>query len=84
MEKKAAIDFPQPDSVVSMTIDPATGLAANSDCPEKREEFYISGTEPAEYCHLHGGTPLQPLSEISPPADMVDPTDENNLPEAGN
>lgn len=71
MAKKAAIDFPQPESVVSMNIDPATGLAANSQCPEKRMEFYLSGTEPSEYCHLHGEAPLQPLplqELVGPPA----------------
>ena len=64
MAKRPAIDFPQPDTVVSMTIDPATSLAANSECPEKREEFYASGTEPTEYCSLHGGAPLQLLDTI--------------------
>lgn len=55
------LDFPQPETVISMIIDPATGLAANTDCPGKREEYFIAGTEPAEYCPLHSGTPLQPL-----------------------
>jgi len=55
------LDFPQPETVISITIDPTTGFAANSDCQEKGEEFYTLGTEPASYCHEHGGIPLQPL-----------------------
>lgn len=68
LAKRAPLDFQQPETVLSVTIDPATGLAANADCPVKREEFFIAGTEPIEYCPLHGGTPLQPL-----PAPLVLP-----------
>lgn len=64
LANRLPLDFPQPDTVISMTIDPATGLAATSGCPQQREEFYISGTEPQDYCPLHSGAPLQPL----PPA----------------
>jgi hypothetical protein len=58
-------------------IDPATGLAANSDCPEKMEEFFSAGSEPASYCPLHGGTPLQPLGTPVLP-EFVGPPYENN------
>jgi len=75
LANRAPVDFPQPETVISMTIDPASGLAANADCPEKREEFFTAGTEPTDYCHLHSGTPLQPLPPtvvvpefIGPPA----------------
>jgi len=61
LAKRAPVDFPQPETVISMTIDPNTGLAANVECPEKREEFFTAGTEPTGYCPLHGETPLQPL-----------------------
>lgn len=47
------VDFPKPDTVVSVSIDPETGFLATSDCPEKRDEFYIQGTEPSEYCPKH-------------------------------
>ena len=51
--------FPQPDTVVSVTIDPASGGLATAACPEKRDEFYVSGTEPNDYCSRHGGN-VQP------------------------
>ena len=61
LASRPTLDFPQPETVISITIDPATGFAANSGCPEKRKEFYISGTEPTSYCPEHDGIPLQPL-----------------------
>jgi 1A family penicillin-binding protein len=56
---KPAVDFPQPDMVVSVSIDPATGYLATPECPHKRDEFYIAGTEPTEYCPVHGGDALK-------------------------
>ena len=54
---KPGADFSKPDMVVSATIDPETGYLATPDCPAKRDEFYITGTEPTEYCPKHGGDP---------------------------
>ncbi|MBW4056415.1 MAG: PBP1A family penicillin-binding protein [Proteobacteria bacterium] len=62
---KPVVDFTRPDTVVSVSIDPATGYLAAPDCPEKRDEFFIAGTEPKEYCSAHGGTPVVP---ITPPS----------------
>ncbi|MCM2357437.1 MAG: PBP1A family penicillin-binding protein [Geobacteraceae bacterium] len=59
-------DFPKPETVVSVSIDPATGYLATSDCPERRDEFYIVGTEPTGYCPKHGGDPLSPASPLLP------------------
>lgn len=53
-------DFPRPDSVVSVRIDPATGCLAAPDCPEKQEEFYVAGTAPTVYCPRHGGPAVAP------------------------
>jgi len=52
---KPVVDFPRPDTVVSVSIDPATGFLATEVCPVKRDEYYIAGTEPTEYCPKHGG-----------------------------
>ena len=49
------VDFPKPDTVVSVVIDPSTGFLATTECPEKRDEFYIAGTQPTGYCPRHGG-----------------------------
>jgi 1A family penicillin-binding protein len=62
---KPAVDFPKPESVVSVAIDPETGYLATPECPEKREEFYIPGTEPTDYCPEHGGGLAKPSA--SPP-----------------
>lgn len=59
---KPAVDFTRPDTVVSVSIDPATGLLAAAECPKKRDEYYIAGTEPTEYCTLHGGGGTMPAS----------------------
>ncbi len=55
---KPVLDFPKPETVVSVSIDPATGRLATPDCPEKKEEFYLAGTEPTEPCPQHGGGTL--------------------------
>lgn len=52
---KPGTDFARPDTVVSVTIDPETGYPVTESCPKKREEFYIAGSEPGEYCPKHGG-----------------------------
>jgi 1A family penicillin-binding protein len=56
---KPAVDFPKPDGVVTATIDPTTGELATPICPTTREEFYIVGTEPTQYCSKHGGDTLE-------------------------
>jgi 1A family penicillin-binding protein len=73
---RPASDFQQPGSVVSIIIDPTTGYPANSDCPQKHEELFITGTLPESSCPLHGGAPLQSLpvtipSPAEPPAGAV-------------
>lgn len=77
---KPVVDFPQPDTVVSVTIDPATGCLATPDCPQKRDEFYIAGTEPTEYCPKHGGEALKPLS---PPPPSTQPATNGQQPGPG-
>jgi 1A family penicillin-binding protein len=64
---RPAADFPKPDTVVSVAIDPATGSLANAECPEQRDEFYIAGTEPTDYCPRHGGAPVNPPLQPPPP-----------------
>lgn len=50
-----AQDFETPVGVVQRKIDPKSGQLATSQCPEKRAEFFIAGTEPTVYCEIHGG-----------------------------
>jgi len=41
--------------VVSIQIDPDSGMPATPQCPKKINEVFISGTEPVGSCPLHGG-----------------------------
>lgn len=51
---RSSTDFVRPDSVVSVSIDSESGYLATPDCPKTVEELFISGTEPTEYCPVHG------------------------------
>ena len=80
---RPAVDFVKPDAVVSVIIDPATGERANAECPEKREEFFIAGSEPTENCRLHGGAPLNPAQPPAPqPASPLAPDEEEEQPDS--
>jgi penicillin-binding protein 1B len=46
--------FPEPEDVVTLEVDPETGLRATDRCPRTREEVFVAGTEPREECR-HGG-----------------------------
>ena len=72
LAEKPAVDFPKPDSVVSVLIDPTTGDLATPGCPKKREEFYVAGTQPTVYCPDHGESDLAPTSPT--PAPELPPT----------
>lgn len=48
-------DFETPVGVVQRKIDPKSGQLATAQCPEKRFEFFIAGTDPTVYCEVHGG-----------------------------
>ena len=47
--------FLAPDGIVSIDIDPLSGMPATPSCPTTRKEVYIAGTEPVGVCPLHGG-----------------------------
>jgi len=47
--------FDAPDGIVTINVDPQTGMAATSACPERKPEVFIAGTEPVGFCPLHGG-----------------------------
>jgi membrane carboxypeptidase/penicillin-binding protein len=57
---RPGIDFARPETVVTVAVDPSTGYRAAPECPEQGEEFFVAGTEPAEYCPVHGGELLLP------------------------
>ena len=45
---RPAVDFPRPPGIVSVHIDPITGLLASPDIGEGIEEEYLDGTAPTE------------------------------------
>jgi len=46
--------FEAPNGVVTVTIDPESGMPANAQCPTQAPEVFIAGTEPVGTCPLHG------------------------------
>ncbi|MDR0311446.1 MAG: PBP1A family penicillin-binding protein [Acidobacteriota bacterium] len=46
--------FERPQGIVSVGIDSDTLALALPECPSQREEVFVSGTAPVEYCTLHG------------------------------
>jgi len=54
-EYRDAQEFTAPEGVVSVEIDPLSGMPATPACPKVYSEVYIAGTEPVGTCALHGG-----------------------------
>ncbi|OCA82353.1 monofunctional biosynthetic peptidoglycan transglycosylase [Bacillus sp. FJAT-27225] len=48
---------PPKEGVTGVHIDPANGKLATKECPVRRFTYFVSGTEPDEYCtdHLENG-----------------------------
>lgn len=41
------------EGVVGLFVNPANGMLASPDCPVKRYTYFVTGTEPTEYCTDH-------------------------------
>lgn len=78
--------FVAPDGIVSVEIDPLSGMPATPFCPATRSEVFIAGTEPVGTCPLHGGgqsgvtnvagwevPPSQPSGGMARPPDITPP-----------
>jgi penicillin-binding protein 1B len=48
-------DFAMPEGVQSVVIDPETLQLATPNCPTTREEVYVAGSAPTQFCEIHGG-----------------------------
>src|SRR6478736_1891763 len=59
--------WPRPDSLVIAEIDKSNGFLAWPTCPRELHfvESYLPGTEPKDYCPLHGLNPLGTSPPIS-------------------
>jgi penicillin-binding protein 1B len=83
-------DFAMPDGVQSVVIDPETLQLATPNCPTTREEVYVAGSAPTQFCELHGGHSLLSstgsfLSHVfggQPKAPQTDANDPNRPPDA--
>jgi penicillin-binding protein 1B len=51
--------FDPPPGIVAESIDPRSGQLATPSCPEVATEYFVSGSEPTQYCQLHGGQTAQ-------------------------
>ena len=70
--------FTAPEGVVSLEIDPESGMPATPMCPQTRNEVFIAGTEPVGTCPLHGGSGTMDNTNVSgwdvnPPAQKGNP-----------
>lgn len=82
-EGQEELDFPEPEGIVRVLIDPRTGLRAGMDspCSDVREEVFVEGTEPGAFCneaaHLRVRLPyyLQGYA-VNPAGALVIPADD--------
>jgi len=52
-------EFDPPPGISEAMIDPQTGQLATTSCPKTASEYFIAGSEPTQYCELHGGSVAQ-------------------------
>ncbi len=48
-------DFEKPEGVETDVIDADTLQLATPNCPVTREEVYVTGSAPTQFCEVHGG-----------------------------
>jgi penicillin-binding protein 1B len=82
-------DFTMPDGVQSVLIDPETLELATPNCPTTRQEVYIAGSAPTQFCEIHGGHSLLSstgsfLSHVFGGQPKTPETDANGNPVATN
>jgi penicillin-binding protein 1B len=86
---KRAVELPQyrdtqefvpPPGVIQETIDPASGQLATSQCPQTTEEYFIAGSEPTQYCDLHGGGQVAGSSPASWLSHLLGKSPNPNVP----
>ncbi len=47
--------FDPPEGIVQQSIDPQSGELSTAACPQSAVEYFIAGSEPTQFCELHGG-----------------------------
>jgi penicillin-binding protein 1B len=48
-------DFDQPEGVQTAVLDPESLELATPNCPTTRDEVFVTGSAPTQFCELHGG-----------------------------
>jgi penicillin-binding protein 1B len=78
-----AKEFSMPSGIVSAHICADSGKLAGDQCPNTRDEFFVSGSEPMVKCDLHqsedapalapedAGAPITVIADPAPGADSV-------------
>ena len=51
--------FDPPAGIMQEAVDPQSGELATPSCPQVANEYFIVGSEPTQYCQLHGGQNAQ-------------------------
>ena len=58
-------EFVAPAGVISVSVDPESGDVATPNCPTSRPEVFLAGTEPTEFCPLHGSHTIADVPPVS-------------------
>jgi penicillin-binding protein 1B len=58
-------EFTPPAGIVSVSVDPESGDLATPNCPTTSSEIFIAGTEPTQFCPLHGGRSIADVPPVS-------------------
>jgi penicillin-binding protein 1B len=85
-------DFDAPDGIQSVVIDPESAELATPNCPTTKEEVYVSGSAPTQYCEIHGshgiissaGSLLSHIFGGGSPKEPSDPPKTGSFPAAPN
>ena len=78
-------EFTEPAGDVAVSVDPQSGQLATPSCPTPRDEVFVAGTEPTEFCELHGGKTANGgswLSHLFGKSENPPPPDANRPPPA--
>ena len=57
--------FSAPEGIVTLDIDPESGMPATPACPHSAPEVFIAGTEPVGSCPLHNGNGQLDTTHVS-------------------
>ena len=85
LKGKPERQFQEPEGLVKVEVCILSGKRPNPDCPHRRVELFIAGTEPAEVCTIHqafeDGLPSKPHVYAVLPDELVDWGREQGWPE---